>query len=106
MRKERERIWEERKRKKGKRTDIFGRGMMEEEFCCLKMHPVVYFTKLASNTSRRKVQTFPTNVNQVPAVYQEVFYGVFKHKIYLLTTLKVTMIVVILPTKTAETWGD
>jgi len=73
MRKERDRVWEERKRKKGKRTDIFGRGTMEEEFCCLNMHPVVYFTKLASKTSRRKVQTFPTNVNQVPAVYQEVF---------------------------------
>lgn len=56
MRKERERVWEERKQKKGKRIDIFGegRGTMEEEFCCLPMHPVVYFTKLASNTSSQQ----------------------------------------------------
>lgn len=52
MRKERERVWEERKRKKGKRIGIFGDGWgtMEEEFCCLNVNPEVYFTKLASNT--------------------------------------------------------
>lgn len=97
MRKERKEFGRrEKAEERKKRIDIFGegRGRWREEFCCLPMHPVVYFTKLASNTSSQQKKSsdlFPTNVNQVPAVYQEVFK--------ILTTLKVTMIIVILPTK-------